>query len=180
MTTPPLAIRSPHSRAPDRSPAMGRGEFSIGHWPLPRLLAVLAFGLLAQAQYSLVWHKVAGGGGTSTGGISGLTRYFKGLVAELSLYNRALSASEITFLYAAGSAGKCQPLPIWAVSLSGGSLLLSWPTNATSFGLFSRTDLMAGAWESVTHEPSLNGDRKEVVLSANTPVQRFFRLGSGN
>jgi hypothetical protein len=57
-----------------------------------------------------------------------------------------------------------------------GGVLLSWPANAGGFGLVSRTNLTAGAWESVTNTPSLNGDRKEVLLPGNAPDQRFFRL----
>ena len=115
-------------------------------------------------------------GNIAPNGIAGLTRFFKGMIDELSLYNRALSASEIAAIYAADSAGKCQPLPTLAISLTTGSVLLSWPVSAEGFGLVSRTNLTAGAWESVTDEPSLNGDRKEVLLPANTPAQRFFRL----
>jgi hypothetical protein len=37
-----------------------------------------------------------------------LPRPFNGLIDELSVYNRALSASEIQAIYAAGSAGKCK------------------------------------------------------------------------
>jgi hypothetical protein len=47
---------------------------------------------------------------------------------------------------------------------------------ALLLSLVSRTNLTAGTWESVTNAPSLNGDRKEVLLPANTPAQRFFRL----
>ena len=38
--------------------------------------------------------------------------FFNGLVDEVSLYNRALSATEIQAIYAAGSAGKCPPSPM--------------------------------------------------------------------
>src|SRR5260221_3354176 len=41
-------------------------------------------------------------GGTSTG-----PWFFNGRVDEVSLYNRALSASEVQAIYAAGAAGKC-------------------------------------------------------------------------
>jgi len=51
-----------------------------------------------------------------------LQRNFNGLVDEVSLYNRALSASEIQAIYATGSGGKC-PLPI---------LISSQPTNQTA------------------------------------------------
>ena len=38
--------------------------------------------------------------------------FFNGLVDEVSLYNRGLTASEIQAIYAAGSAGKCPPSPM--------------------------------------------------------------------
>ncbi len=37
--------------------------------------------------------------------------FFNGLIDEVSIYNRALTASEIQAIYAAGSAGKCPPSP---------------------------------------------------------------------
>ncbi len=37
------------------------------------------------------------------------TRYFNGLLDEISLYHRALSAAEIQAIYYAGSLGKCSP-----------------------------------------------------------------------
>ena len=40
------------------------------------------------------------GGGTPT-------RYFRGLIDEVSYYNRGLSSNEVAAIYAAGSAGKC-------------------------------------------------------------------------
>src|ERR1035437_5007012 len=42
----------------------------------------------------------------------GLNYYGKNLIDELSLYNRALSASEISAIYSAGSAGKCGLVPV--------------------------------------------------------------------
>ena len=98
-------------------------------------------------------------------------RYFNGLVDELMCFNRPLSPDEVASLYFTQGG----PLQLTIQSTAGG-VLLSWPASATRFGLVSRTDLTTGMWESVTNAPSLNGDRKEVVLPADTPVQRFFRL----
>ena len=100
-----------------------------------------------------------------------LGRYFNGLVDELMCFNRALSPAEVASLYY----GQGGPLQLSIQPASGG-VLLSWPASATSFGLVSRTNLTAGVWESVTNTPSLSGDRKEVLLPAITPVQRFFQL----
>ena len=43
------------------------------------------------------------------------------------------------------------------------------------YGLVSRSDLVPGAWETVTYAPSLNGTQNEVVLSASS-ARHFFRL----
>src|SRR6185436_1105530 len=37
------------------------------------------------------------------------TRFYHGLIDEVEFFNRAVSASEIQAIYAAGSAGKCRP-----------------------------------------------------------------------
>jgi hypothetical protein len=42
------------------------------------------------------------------GGVEGNALYFDGLLDEVSVYNRALSAGEIATIYAAQSAGKCK------------------------------------------------------------------------
>lgn len=98
-------------------------------------------------------------------------RYFNGLVDELMCFNRPLSPEEVASLYF--NQGGSLQLSIQAAS---GSVLLSWSASAEGFGLVSRTNLAAGSWETVTNVPVLNGTRKEVLLPANTPAQRFFRL----
>ena len=100
-----------------------------------------------------------------------LGRYFNGLVDELMCFNRPLLPDEVASLYF----NQGGPLQL-SIQPAPGGVLLSWPASAASFGLVSRTNLTAGIWEFVTNAPSLNGDRKEVLLPANTPVQRFFRL----
>ena len=44
-------------------------------------------------------------------GCNELGYFFNGLIDEVSIYNRALSASEIQTIYAAGPVGKCPPSP---------------------------------------------------------------------
>jgi PKD repeat protein len=52
-------------------------------------------------------------GANSTGAFGG--NYFNGLIDEVSIYDRALSPSEIQAIYNAGSAGKCPPGEIGGV-----------------------------------------------------------------
>jgi hypothetical protein len=104
-----------------------------------------------------------------------LGRYFNGWVDELMCFNRPLLPEEVASLYF----NQGGPLQL-SIQPAAGGVLLSWPAIATSYGLVCRTNLTAGAWESVTNTPVLNGDRQEVLLPANTPVQRFFGLQPNN
>ncbi len=100
-----------------------------------------------------------------------LGRYFNGLVDELMCFNRPLLPDEVASLYF----NQGGPLQL-SIQPAAGGVLLSWPAIATSYALVCRTNLTVGAWESVTNTPVLNGDRLEVLLPANTPIQRFFQL----
>ena len=42
----------------------------------------------------------------------GMIQFFKGLIDEVSIYDRALSASEIQTIFDTGSAGKCKDIPV--------------------------------------------------------------------
>src|SRR5262249_51178445 len=52
--------------------------------------------------------------------------FFKGIIDEVSLYNRALTADEIQSIYNADSAGKCKPPPPGCVTPPAG-LVAWWP-----------------------------------------------------
>jgi len=101
--------------------------------------------------------------------------YLDGQIDDFAVYGRALEAREIAALHASGSAGKALP-PILAASLVTEGVLLSWPANVDDCSLVSRPDVAAGNWEPVAPEPSLKGDRKEVLVPADMSSQRFFRL----
>ncbi len=64
------------------------------------------------------------GGQTTYASLSSPANQFSGQMDELSLYNRALSSSEIAAIYNAGSAGKCTPAPLAPV-------ITHQPTNLT-------------------------------------------------
>jgi len=44
-------------------------------------------------------------------------RFFRGIVDELEIFNRALSQTEIQTVYNAGSAGKCKPKPSYVAQV---------------------------------------------------------------
>jgi hypothetical protein len=58
-------------------------------------------------------------GGAYTIGSRGASQFFKGLLDEVAIYNRALSADEIATIYSAGSLGLCKnPRPTTVVGLA--------------------------------------------------------------
>lgn len=63
----------------------------------------------------------------------GDTRRLTGLVDEVAVYKRALSAQEIQALYTAGSAGKCKPTAALAVSPTSGSFEQTVTLTGTAF-----------------------------------------------
>ena len=73
---------------------------------------------------------------------------YGGIMDELSLYNRALSSSDIQAIYAAGIGGKC-PLPV---------TLISQPTNQTvNAGASAMFSVVAGGSPPFTYQWIFNG-----------------------
>jgi hypothetical protein len=103
----------------------------------------------------------------------------KGLVDELSVYNRALSAAEIQAIYNAGSAGKClPPLYITSVSKSGNNLNLTWLSQqGLVYRVQYKTDLSAATWTDVSGDVTATGysANKTDVVPPGAP-QRFYRV----
>jgi hypothetical protein len=56
------------------------------------------------------------------------------------------------------------------------ALLISWPANATGYGLFQKSDLTSGNWEAVTN-PALVTNGQYQVTIPGVPVEKgFYRL----
>ncbi len=99
--------------------------------------------------------------------------YWVGVLDELSLYARALSADEVAAIYAAGSAGKCPPpapVPL-GIQMIPGNAVLTWPNPAFTLqsapapaGTF--TDI-AGALSPYTN--AATGSQQYFRLRANWP-----------
>jgi hypothetical protein len=103
--------------------------------------------------------------------------FFDGLVDELSLYNRALAATEIQAIYNAGSLGKCPPTPP-TNCVAPPSGLLSWwqaegngndSVNGNTAVLLNGTSFTNG---EVGQGFSFDGVSDEIVVS-NSPTINF-------
>ena len=84
------------------------------------------------------------------GGNVAMTGYiFDGLIDEASIYNRALTASEIQAIYAAGSGGKCAPTS---------PVIISQPTNQTvTVGGTANFNVVASGSTPLSYQWRFNG-----------------------
>ena len=105
---------------------------------------------------------------------------FAGLIDEVAVFNRALTAAEIQAIYNAGSVGKClTPVYITSVNKSGNNLNLSWQAQSgVTYQAQYKTNLNAATpWTPVSGDvtATTNTASKTDVVTANAP-QRFYRV----
>jgi hypothetical protein len=106
----------------------------------------------------------------------------KGLVDELSVYNRALSQSDLQAIYAAGAAGKCLARPyITSIRKSGDAATVAWSAQP---GLTYRVQFK-NSLEPLAPWVDLSGDvlatnhtasKTDANLSSSGQSQRFYRV----
>ena len=119
--------------------------------------------------------------------------YFNGLIDELSIYNRALSADEIDSIYLAGAKGKCPlpvrrpgPLPVPLQLMRSGRAAdgLRWTANGFlltldglngqgSVVLYSSTNLVS--WAPIYTNPPATGSIQLLDSSSTNSSSRFYR-----
>lgn len=128
----------------------------------------------ASAQdYSIDWYKVAGGGGTSTGG----TYTVSGTIGQpdagvMSGGNYSLVGG----FWAIISAIQTPGAPRLTITLtSGNTVMVSWPSPSTGFILEQNLNLGPGNWATNTQTVNDNGVTKSIIV--NPPLGNlFFRL----
>ena len=148
---------------------MKNPAFKVGsaHWFLAAMLAGVVLNLAGQ-NYSLDWHKIAGGGGTSTNGQYAVT----GTIAQAdgggAMTNGQFS---VTGGFWAISAIQTEGAPRLAIVPGApGFALISWAPNSAGFVLQETHDLSSTNW---INSPS--GATNQVVVPASTPV-KYYRL----
>jgi hypothetical protein len=136
-------------------------------------LVFVAAAIIASAQqYSIDWHKVAGGGGTSTNGqysVSGTIGQAD--AGSMSGGNYALQGGFWGVVAAVPSPGA----PPLTITPTGPNVIVSWPSPSTGFGLQENLGLDPGTWSAVPPTNSDNGTIKSIVVPAG-PGNRFYRL----
>jgi hypothetical protein len=139
---------------------------------------LLAVALLLPAasfaqSYSINWYKIAGGGGTSSGGSFSLSGTIGQPDAGGTMTGGGYSLtggfwSLVSVVQSAGS-------PTLTVSLLGSSVVVSWPAPSTGFILEQASNLAATNWTTSAYTITTNGPTESITISAPTG-NLFFRL----
>jgi hypothetical protein len=125
-------------------------------------------------QYSIDWHKIAGGGGTSTGATYQVT----GTIGQpdaggaMSGGNYSVTGgfwSLISVLQTPGA-------PALIVTHSASSVIISWPSSSAGFVLQQNPDLSTANWTTSGFTISDDGTNKSITI-ASPAGNLFFRLG---
>jgi len=122
--------------------------------------------------YSIDWYKIAGGGGTSTGG----TYQVSGTIGQPDAIGTMTGGS---FSVTGGfwsliSAIQTVGLPNLTISHSENNVIVSWP-NTGSYTLQQNNSLATGTWNASPYTiTTLNGTNSITIVSPNGNT--FFRL----
>ena len=141
---------------------------------IPSAVALFALVLSVQAQnYSIDWYKVAGGGGTSTGGVYSVS----GTVGQpdagaMTGGNYSLVGGFWSLIAVVPTPGA----PVLSIRLtSTNTVLVTWPSPSTGYILQQNPDLRTANWVTAPETQSDDGTIKAVVV--NPPAGNlFFRL----
>ena len=165
-------------RAPARiRPEIGTSKSSISNFQFPLLLAsLLAVFTTVAADYSIDWHTLDGGGGTSTGGVYSVS----GTIGQPEA--GALSGGQFTLqggFWGIVTAVQTPGAPLLSVINLGNHVRVSWPVPADGWSL-ERTNLLNGAaspWPQVPLPYQTNGSVISVTIPNSPPAGNwFFRL----
>jgi hypothetical protein len=137
------------------------------------LISSLFLSLSAFAQpFSIDWHKVSGGGGTSTGGIY----VVNGTIGQHDASNLMTNNSYVVTggfwsLYAVQTPGA----PALGIVITNGEAMVYWPSPSVGFSLQVNTNLPAGSWLAPGQTVTETGTIKYILV--NPPAgQAYYRL----
>ncbi|MDB6108458.1 MAG: hypothetical protein JWR69_208 [Pedosphaera sp.] len=137
---------------------------------------ILCFSTTAFAQnYSINWYKIAGGGGTSTGGVYSVS----GTIGQhdaggpMTGGNYSLTGG-FWSLFAVQTPGA----PALSIKLTPtNTAMVSWASPATGFNLQVTTNVAGGVWTTPAETVQNNGTIKFIIVNPPTG-NRFYRLKS--
>jgi len=124
--------------------------------------------------YAIDWFKIAGGGGTSTGGVYSVS----GTIGQPDASGPLIGGnySLLSGFWSLISVAQTPGAPALTITYSGSSVILSWSTNSTGFVLQSAANLTpAASWSAVSPSPVVVNARN-TVTTAITGGGKFYRL----
>jgi hypothetical protein len=137
-------------------------------------LTLTVAGRASAQQYSIDWFKVAGGGGTSTGGVYSVS----GTIGQpdagtMSGGNYSLAGGFWGLIAAVQTTGA----PLLTITLTTtNTVAVSWPSASTGFSLQQSTSSISSAnWSNVNASLQDDGTTKTLIVSPPSG-NRFFRL----
>jgi hypothetical protein len=127
--------------------------------------------LAQNADFSITWSSIDGGGATSTGGVYTVS----GTIGQPDAGIMFAGSYQLV----GGFWGVLQTpgAPLLKITRSGGNVILSWPDPSPGWHLQQTSALPSAplSWTDVSQVPSVVGAEKQVSLSAG-PGNKFFRL----
>lgn len=133
------------------------------------LLLALVLPMLGLAQqYSIDWHKIAGGGGTSSGGQFTLS----GTIGQHDA-SGAMTGGNYSFTggFWAAYAVQMPGAPLLTITYVGNQAVVSWPVSATGWTLQTNNNLASPNWGNYNGTVVNNS-----ITNAPTQGNLFFRL----
>lgn len=131
-----------------------------------------AFSIGAQP-YSIDWYKVAGGGGTSTGGVYSVSGTIGQHDAGGPLTGGGFSLAGGFWSLPAVQTPGAPTLTI--VLTSPNTAMVYWPSPSAGFNLQVNTDLATANWTAPAETVQDNGTIKYIIVNPSTG-SRFYRL----
>jgi hypothetical protein len=137
------------------------------------ILSLLLLPLAGQAQtFYIDWHKVSGGGGTSTNGAYSLSGTIGQHDAGPPMTNNSyVLTGGFWALYAVQTPGA----PALSITLTNGEAMVYWPSPSVGFNLQSTTNLIAPVWTTPPQTVTDNGTIKYILVNPPTG-NNFYRL----
>jgi hypothetical protein len=130
--------------------------------------------LAAQAQnYSIDWYKIAGGGGTSTGGVYSVSGTIGQPDASGAMTggNYSLTGGFWSLISVVQTPG----LPNLTIAHSSNSAVVSWP-NTGSYTLQQTTNLATGIWTTSAFSITTTNGMNSVTITPPRAGNLFLRL----
>ena len=147
---------------------------TLNLWPvLCLLVSVLHLPAFAQS-YSIDWYKIAGGGGTSTGGVYSAS----GTIGQPDA-SGAMTGGNYSLtggFWALISVVQTPGAPLLTITFNPqlSTVTVSWPSPSTGWTLQQNSDLTTASW-STSGGISDNGTNKSITITSPTG-NLFFRL----